>query len=495
MRCLPVCLMTCGTVFAGALGAQESPPPTLPRDPFIERLTPPGGASAEEGPAPGAPGLSLGQAVGMALARNFNLLSAADSVAAARQAYSVSKAQFYPQLTPRYARGEGTSALTLDLRQRIPWTGGSLAAGAAYRSEPDAQAPLTRRSDVSVILTQPLLRGLGPNAAFFDLRNSRRLREGQERSFELTRQRVAVEVARAFYDVVQQRMLLTVARQSFERSEGLGKASEARLQVGLVSKLDVFRAQLLASQAEDAMVRSEANLQDALERFRFLLGLPAHEPVEPEAVALAESLEEAWPEPLPVLVERALSHRLDLQEARDLVDDARRSASLARQNLLPQVDLNVIMTQGGFGPGFGSALRAGDRRVDVSLSASLPLERTQDRATATLANLGLEAAERNLRQRELEVEAEVRTARRELDQIRKSAGLQRQGVEVAEQQHRLASLRYERGLASNFDVVDAEGSLVQARSALASLLTRYQAARFELLRVVGTLDVGREFGP
>ena len=46
------------------------------------------------------------------------------------------------------------------------------------------------------------------------------------------------------------------------------------------------------------------------------------------------------------------------------------------------------------------------------------------------------------------------------------------------------------GLATNFDVVDAEGSLVLARSALVGLLTSYQVARAELLRVTGDLDVG-----
>jgi len=86
-------------------------------------------------------------------------------------------------------------------------------------------------------------------------------------------------------------------------------------------------------------------------------------------------------------------------------------------------------------------------------------------------------------------------AAREIEQIRKSVGLQKQGVEVAQQQHRLATLRYQRGLASNFDVVDAEGSLVLARSALVSLLTRYQIARVELLRVTGSLDVVHEFRP
>ena len=80
-----------------------------------------------------------------------------------------------------------------------------------------------------------------------------------------------------------------------------------------------------------------------------------------------------------------------------------------------------------------------------------------------------------------------------MERIKKSLELQKKGVEVAEQQRRLATLRYQRGLASNFDVVDAEGSLVLARSAFVSLLTSYQIARIELLRVTGDLDVKREF--
>jgi outer membrane protein TolC len=42
-------------------------------------------------------------------------------------------------------------------------------------------------------------------------------------------------------------------------------------------------------------------------------------------------------------------------------------------------------------------------------------------------------------------------------------------------------------------VVDAEGSLVLARSALVNLLTSYQVARIELMRVTGGLDVDTEF--
>jgi outer membrane protein TolC len=133
--------------------------------------------------------------------------------------------------------------------------------------------------------------------------------------------------------------------------------------------------------------------------------------------------------------------------------------------------------------------------VTFFFSTSYPLERSTEAANRAVAQLDVIGRERTLQQRRLEVEAEVRAAARELDRIRKSIELQKKGVEVAEEQRRLATLRYQRGLASNFDVVDAEGSLVVARSALVGLLTNYQVARVDLQRITGTLDVDTAFAP
>jgi outer membrane protein TolC len=445
------------------------------------------------GPTPGAPTLSLAAAVRIALERAFVLLDSRDAVSASRWREKAAVADFYPSLTPLYQRGEGRSTIGVDLSQRIPWTGGTLTATGRYLSQPEADAPFPRTTDLRLLLTQPLLRGVGPNTSFFELTNARRAVQGQQRTFDLARQRTAVEVAAAFYAVIAQRQLLEVARQSLDRTEGLRKSSAARLEVGLASKLDVFRAELQAAQASDAMVRSQAALASALERFRALLALAPSDPVEPEAAALPAT-DDAF-EPVSVLVQRALETRLELAEARDQVSDAERSASLAKQNLLPQLDLNLGVTQLGFGSSFGTAWTAGDTQVNVFLSASYPLPQASQRATRAVALLELGSRQRAVRQRELDVEQEVRQALRDLEQIRQSVELQRKAVEVAEQQRRLAVLRYERGLGSNFDVVDAESSLVTARSALVQLLTSYAIARLDLKRTTGTLDVESEFAP
>lgn len=453
-------------------------------------------AGPATGSRPGAAGISLGRAVATALERNFGILAATDSVATARLRETASRSQFLPALTPQYQRSNEDQALALDASQRLPWTGGRLSATAAFRSRvgTGADLPPTRYSDMRLLLTQPLLRGFGPEATQFELANSRRARQSQERALELGKQRLAVQVAAAFYQIVQQRQLLAVAEQSLKRSEGLRRASEARLEVGLVSKLDVFRSQLQASQAEESMVRARAALEDALERFRVLLGLAPTDPTEPDALSLPDPSSEPL-EPVQVLVARALDNRVELEESRDQVGDARRAAAVSRQALLPQLDLNLGLTRGGFGTTLGETFRGADRGVTFFLTTSYPLARGAAVAAKATAEIEVAARGRALEQRRLEIETEVRSAVRELERIKKSLELQSQAVEVAESQLRLATLRYQRGLASNFDVVDAEGSLIVARTALVGLRTSWQVARLELLRVTGTLDPAREFGP
>ena len=446
-------------------------------------------------PTPGAPTLSLAGAVRVALERNFSLQDSSDSVASARWQESAARGEFLPQVVPTFERGEGRTLFGLDVSQKVPWTGGTLVASGRYLSQPDdVEVPYPRSSDLRLLLSQPLLRDAGPNATYFNLTNAERAVVGQERSFELARQRLAVLVASSFYSVVAQRQLFEVAEQSLERTESLLKASDARLKVGMASKLDVFRAELQAAQAREGMIRSRASLETALEQFRGILALPPDNLVEPEAVSLAAP-EGRDVEPVEVLVGRALDSRLELKEARDRVEDARRAASLARQDMLPRVDVNLGVTRLGFGQSFGDLWGLSDRQVEFFLSASYPIRQSSQKANRAVSELQVRSRERGVEQLELEIEREVHQAVRELDRIRQSVEVQEQAVDVAAQQRRLAVLRYQRGLASNFDVIDAESNFVVARSSLVGLLTSYAVARLELQRVTGTLAVDAEFAP
>jgi outer membrane protein TolC len=437
--------------------------------------------------------ISLEDAWRVGLRNGFGIAFARDSLRAAEIGELQARSRFFPKVTPSYFRGPNEHGWSVSASQAVPWLGGEVRADRTSRTFEGILTPSIRATDTSLTLSQPLLRGIGPNASLYDLRNARRARAAQERNLVLAKQRYLVDIARVHYQTLAQRELLSVARQSAARSVALRKASEARLDVGLSNKLDVYRAQLSESQAEQSTVQAETALQNAIEQFHFLLGRAPDDPAEPAPGEIPEAATDDIG-PIDVLVEIALQSRLDLAETRDQVDDARRSASLSRQNLLPDMSLNVRFTeQRGSGPTGPSAVT--NRRWESFFSASLPLERAADVARWQLSNLEVTSRQRTYAQRRYEVENEVRSTHRQLISLFRSITTQKGAVEIADQQLRLANLRYQRGLASNFDVVDAEGSLLGARSSLVQLLAAYQVARLDLERVVGRLNVNLEPRP
>jgi outer membrane protein TolC len=67
--------------------------------------------------------------------------------------------------------------------------------------------------------------------------------------------------------------------------------------------------------------------------------------------------------------------------------------------------------------------------------------------------------------------------------------LQEQSVMQAEQQLELAELRYKKELSDNLDVIDAEGSLIDAKSSYYSAVMQHTLEQMKLQQATGTLDV------
>lgn len=129
------------------------------------------------------------------------------------------------------------------------------------------------------------------------------------------------------------------------------------------------------------------------------------------------------------------------------------------------------------------------------LSTSYALDRSAENASFALSQIDIDARRRSLKLVEYNIANEVRAAARNVERVGKSILLQERNIDFAEKQLRLATLRYQRGLASNFDIIDAENSFLQARNNYVSLVADYHVSQMQLKRVTGTLDIEREFAP
>ncbi len=439
--------------------------------------------------------LSVEEAVHLALAHNLNLHNTVDSVSSARISQGLAESRFNIKLTPAFASGFGSQAgqdqrYGLEASKLLPY-GATVTASAASDFARSAFGNVNA-SNLSFTVTQPLLRGFGPKATQFDLENAKRSSQSSERNLEIARQRLAVEVVASYYNIVRQQGLIDVADKSVERSYELLRASEARLKVGLASQLDVFRAELLLSQAEESLINREEALELAMDTFKFNLGLDPREEV---------FLEMVEPEYQPVMLDLdaqtqlALNSRLEIREERDRTHDSVRAVSVSRQNLLPQLDLNVRYERLGLGTNLSESFNLDDDAIGVFLSTSYTLDQSSERASVAQSQLELAARRRSVQLLEYNVTREVRAVCRNVARIGKSIVLQEKNIDFAEKQFRLASLRYQRGLANNFDIIDAENNLISARSNYISLTADYNVALIELKRVTGTLDLHEEFAP
>ena len=142
-------------------------------------------------------------------------------------------------------------------------------------------------ADTTLTVSQPLLRGFGRNVSRRGLTSAELRREEADRQQSLAEQQVAVDVAAAYYRVVSQQTFVEVARQSLLRARRLRDASEAKLDAGLVSQLDVLRSQQLVSQAEMQFFDAQSAVEDARDQLTFLLGRPETAPFEVSAAGAA----------------------------------------------------------------------------------------------------------------------------------------------------------------------------------------------------------------
>lgn len=459
-------------------------------------------AAAQAPSVSNAPPLHLRDAVNEALRASPALSAPQDAVEVARIQAQLADSRFGFKIQPNVNAGTapaglGQRTLGVDLSKRLQF--GSEITTSVSSSSFGSGAGEVRDAGYTIGVSQPLLRGAGASATT-DLKNARRSVTSTERSMTESRQQLVVTVANAFFTVLKQQRLVAASERAVDRARTMSTASEARANVGLATQLDVLRADLLASQSAVTLASQREALAGAIEELNLLLGRDpaeaidvADEDVSDEGLAaMGFHLPDAADQgAVDRLVAKALVSRPEVLEAHDRIGDAERTVSVSRWNLLPQVNFNASYTERGLGPSPMPGLAALLNGWRFGLTTNYALDRSEQIAAAGHANVSLHAAERLALDTERRVETEVRRAYRGWSRSRETIDIQRKTVELADRQVRLAQLRFERGLATSLDVVDAENNMYQAQTALIGAELERALAVLTLERAAGTLDPGR----
>src|SRR5262245_1115004 len=437
--------------------------------------------------------LTLAQAIDEALQKNDRMISQHDNGERAGLAVRGARSQFQPKIVPNMRGSFGQTNVSdqsyrLDLSQRfVNGTEVRLGSGTSTAQVPAVDGGEDIRfynTDTTLLVSQPLLKGFGAGVTRRSLTLAEMRQAEAARQQKLTEQQIAVEVAQAYYRVVAQGTMITVARRGFDRARQLRDASEAKLSAGLVSQLDILRAQQLVSQAEMQLFDAEAAADDARDQLRFLIGADADAQFDviPD---IPKTVEEVSPEQA---ISQALTNRLDLQGAVAEAADADRAITFARNQLRPQFDLNLALTRRETADTLSRSFGLDKFQFATFFNISMPVDRTPQ--TIEFQNAMIE---RDRRQRDIDtlrrrISDDVRRQLRQRDRVVRSLAAAENNVQLAQQEVEIARLRYERGLSNNLDVVTAETNLLSVESVRILARSELATSRLSLRATMGILD-------
>jgi outer membrane protein TolC len=473
----------------------EPPPPPAAGEP--DAVRPP--ASEAAAPAEGAPPLemrllTLKDALAIAVVSNREYIGQLESLYEQALALHGVRHSFGPLLTAglnyAFAASEGADAtssggFSVGLSQVLPW-GGDVSASASATHATVEGDPGSFGTSAALSLRQPLLRGFGREPGLEPLVAAERGLMYRIRDFELFRENFSSQVARQFYNLVQQKRALDNQRRNLEDAVFARRQAEATFALGDVSELEVLRARRSELNSQNELIQAEEDLRRALDGFRIFLGLPPGVAVDvadqaPTFVEVTYDVESA--------IEVALANRLDVRTRKDQLDDAARSLRLAENGVLPNLDLSLSYGVATVPDASFLHQDLGDGGFSATVNLGLPIDQTQERQSLRRAQISYRQSLRGYDEFEQNLVVDIRSTFRELERRVQSLEIQRQSIVDQERSLKIAQLLFEQGVNSNRDVVEAQQALLEARNALIREQVDYEIARLGLIRDLGILFI------
>ncbi|HEY9155795.1 MAG TPA: TolC family protein [Opitutaceae bacterium] len=282
-------------------------------------------------------------------------------------------------------------------------------------------------------------------------------------ALEQIRMEVGYQAIGYYYSVVLLQASVSVADEEIRALREALRISEQRQQAGTVTHFDVLTTKVRLANAENRRTDTLAALQRQEAKLRQLLGRR-----DANDVVVQNGFPAGANTPArDALVTEALSQRPDLLAARH--------AEKSREQLLDAADrgdrptVNAALS-GGTRDGYAPSLNAAKAYVDATVALNVPIftghrvegERREARAE-------LRAAHERMMESQREAVSEIDSAL--ADVAASSARLENADTLVAQAQEALtlAQSRYERGVITNFELLDAQSA------ARAAELSRIQA--------------------
>lgn len=331
----------------------------------------------------------------------------------------------------------------------------------------------------------PLLRGAGMVAREPLIQAQRNLIYAA-RSFETFRRSFYLQLVTDYLDLVVQQQSIDNARRSVQQFQEVESRASALVRAGRLEPFQADQARQDTLFEIDRLSGLEESYRLGLDRFKLEVGMNTDEQVRIDREML-DLLAPAITQDEAVMI--ALRLRLDIQTARDQVEDLRRQVDLAENGLLADLNISggVIVPFDDPGNDLGIDGSPDDVSFQLGMTFSAPLDRVIEKYQLRQAQIRLEQGIRGYRNARDEVALQVRSQVREIERAQFSVLLQERNVEIAE--NRRASIEAAPDRASTRDRTEAVNALRRAEDQRDRATRDLQISILQYLNASGRLRV------
>jgi multidrug efflux system outer membrane protein len=395
-----------------------------------------------------------------ALAGNYDLRIAAERVQQARAQSMIARAAFFPAIgyTASAQRSKGFEAFLGISNDHIDSSGSNLFVGALQATwEIDVWGAIRRSNEAAV--AELLATEEGRRAVLLSLVSA---------------------VAQAYFELIELDTRLAISRQATAAYQGIYDLFKDRLDYGVVSQLQTSRAEGSLAAAAATIPEVESQIAAKENQISTLLGRNPG-PIPRGTPLFAQTVVPSVPAGLPSAL---LERRPDLLKAEQQLVAANAQIGVAKADFLPKLSLTGML--GKASPEL-SAITAGSSTI-WSIAAGLTGPIFQGgrilgnyRAVVSV----WKQARLQYEQAAITAFQEVATNLTALDKLAGAVTEQARSVAALEKSVQLATDRYLYGLASYYEVLEAQEHLFPAQSTQAGMRLNRLLAYVQLYKALG----------
>lgn len=292
-----------------------------------------------------------------------------------------------------------------------------------------------------------------------------------------TKQQVKLDATSGYYNILQTKNLVKVAQESVDSLTEHLKNVQAQFNVGTVAKSDVLRSEVELANAQQSLIKAQNAYDLAVSSFNNVVGLP----LDTELTIKEELQYQQYAMSLEDSIKYAMGNRPEVAIANYSVEAAKKDVKIAKADRLPTVGASAAK-------GWSDSEFPGTENEEWSVAVKASwnvFDSGLTRSQIKQADASVEKANYQVKQTTDTVQLDVRNAYLSMKEAEKRIETTDVAVEKAQEDFKIAQVRYSAGVGTNLDVMDAQVALTQAKTNYIQALYDYNTSKAKLEKAMG----------